>query len=1083
MRAYVASTLALALIVPLQVASASPASATKTGIEVDLRGNSISVIGHPSPSGATDAQVTGDIVMSVQGSTFVISVDTESGGGAQLWSSNSACTPSDGRDVVEIRCNITEVIAKFGSASVFVGVDLRGIDERGSGRLFALTGSVPGIFLGSPYADEIYGGDGSNHFEGGAGEDYYVGGTGVDRVIGGPGADTIDVSGDRSKDFVDCNDDSSRGTDNGELNPNEVEWDPGLDVLMDCGAPGAPVGLTRPKIETPFVGAPVGLTVGTWEGKSLKFFYRWYICDPNLAEFWWLCTSTPQKERGAYTPTEADLGKVLVVVVGARNNFGYFEMSSLPSEPVTKPTGPPNVFAPFFLTTAPIVGRPVKFNSGIWQTKPNDTFTYKVEICYTRATGTVVCKEVATGKTQPNTDHTYTPVKNDISTNLVVTVTGARRAKVSSDGYTMVSTSVSGIPTTPVKPMAEVYVPTAWEPKWDPKVDRYSYTSESEIEPWISEVRETKFPISVTVDRVGLKQIASKYPDLKRYVKDVFLTDGAIIGATPDFGRDFKGFPGMPTPPTVKLIVYDKLLDLDACSALVGNPAARRAIVGRTLLTVTTLLDEEKCSNWRVDWSSTESAFSASTVQDVRLVQSVVGGEATTTIVLTATRPALGSLALDLGPASNESVQSYPEHLSLTWDGDLKAVPGRWSSFQVWPRLAATGQTVVGGKYASVELYDVDGRRLTSATWDYSSSTQTLDLKSVSISAVLRGEGVARLVVRIQDSVGEIHEVFGDINVRVPTGNFATLDGRCFSREGLPLATCSVQVPPVAKSAADLLREKLPSIATNDTLGMLRAARAYKDTRSGYVNPVYSVTIANQVFAVDDATRSLRSGVRSGCAWWNVVCHVASWFTPRKARVAVVRSTPPTEPAPPPKALTPTVLEVLPPSMLVGGSERVAGVVSANGCKAVSRSVVLGCQGGINGALAPISSELLFNASGDSLVRATGGGVISNHGGGVISNHGGGIISDRGTGLISDRGLGVISNHGGGLVINGAAIRPASVTVMAPMAGRLVMPGVLLISDMGAAFKPGGSALSGGVHSYGSPGGRAAQHPYAAHQP
>ena len=306
-RSIVAATV-LGLVAPLGVLSAPPANATSTGIEISMDESELIVVGHPSPTGASDSQVTGDIAIRMEGSSFVVVVDEDSGGGAQLWSTDPSCNPATGSDVTRVTCAIPDP----GDASVYI--DLEGIDERGSGRLFAVVGDLFTTFLGSAYDDDFYAGDGGSYAEGGAGADSFFGGAGDDQVIGGPGPDTIDVSQDTGQDFVDCNDDSSRGT-NQSVDPmNEVEWDPRYDEVMDCGFPGSPRGLTRPVVETPFIGSPVGSNLGTWEGKGLRYFRTWYICPQEKASVYQLCPSTPEKEiagaeKATYTPTPADEGK------------------------------------------------------------------------------------------------------------------------------------------------------------------------------------------------------------------------------------------------------------------------------------------------------------------------------------------------------------------------------------------------------------------------------------------------------------------------------------------------------------------------------------------------------------------------------------------------------------------------------------------------------------------------------------------------------------------------------------------------------------------------------------------------------
>ena len=981
--------LAVALIAPVLVIAAPPASATETGLEVSMDGSEIVIVGHPSQPGATDAQVTGDIGIRLEGNSLVVFVDEESGGGAQLWSTDPTCSPATGVDVTRISCAVPDPT----EAGVYI--DLEGIDERGSARLFAVVGDVFATFVGSPYEDEFYAGDGGSYFEGGAGADAFVGGEGEDEAIGGPGPDSIDVSGDKAKDFVDCNDDSSRGTDQTTDPMNEVEWDPKFDEVMDCGFPGSPRGLTRPVVETPYIGSPVGSNLGTWEGKGLCYFRKWYICPKDEASPYTLCPSTPEKEitgaeKATYTPTVADEGKILIAVVAAKNNFGFFQMASDPSEPIAKPQGPANTYVPWFSETSPRETRKLSFNTGLWDMKKGDTFSYLLERCQTLQSGNLKCYRIQTGETQPNKVVSYTPAEDDVDLQLRVTVTGKRKVKVG-QGYAMLETTASSWRTASVRALEQVEMPKTWAPRLDPKTERYSFTNFSAVDTWLADTRKRFFAPALNVVRVGLPEIMStkKYEGLRKYRQYLPMSDGAILDVTPGFGQKLKGYPGQDPAPQATIVVYDKLRDLDSCAAAIEQNGWFAAMQSDSLQQAITWLTRARCPNWKVEWSATESRYSYSWVEKVRVDKSVNDGVTTSTIVVVARPPKLQSLFLTLQPLSSAEAQAYPDHLTLTWDGDVKA--GARSSFQVWPTLAATGQLVYGGRYASVELFDVDGRLLSSVEWNQLNTGGSLQLDPIPMSAVFATPGTARVLVRVVDASYQLHEVYADILVRAASGTFATLDGRCWQAGGgaptsVPVSSCP-DAPAAARSTAEFFAEAFPDYTKSCRAGedcgnayvILQKAAAYVGPTPALSNLTYSVSLVNTTFTTSGPQVRSHVRPRASCDWWNLACIVSDFFTPKKARVAAKPVKKPQDPPPPPAP--PIVLETPVPTFSVGGGSLVAGLTYDGGCTLLGANYGVGCSPGFNATKFPASASELINLDGGTLINLDGGTLINLDGG------------------------------------------------------------------------------------------------------
>ena len=989
-RSIIAATV-LGLLAPVGVLGTSPASATSTGIEISMDESELIVVGHPSPEGASDSQVTGDIAIKVEGSSFVVYVDEDSGGGAQLWSTDPSCNPATGSDVTRITCAIPDP----GDAAVYI--DLEGIDERGSTRLFAVVGDLFTTFLGSAYDDEFYAGDGGSYVEGGAGSDTLIGGEGDDEVIGGPGPDTIDVSEDTSEDFVDCNDDSSRGA-----SGDEVEWDQRYDEVMDCGFPGAPRGLTRPVVETPFIGSPVGSNLGTWEGKGLRYFRTWYICPQDDATFYTLCPSTPEKEiagaeKASYTPTAADEGKVLIAVVGAKNNFGYFQMASLPSEPISKAQGPANFYQPWFSETSPRETRKLSFNTGVWDAKKGDTFNYVLERCQFLQSGNLKCYKIQSGATQPNKVVSYTPSEEDVDLQLRVTVTGARKVKAG-QGYAVLETAASSWRTTSVRGLEQVEIPKTWSPRLDAKTQRYSFTNSSAIDTWLADTRKRFFSPALNIVRVGLPEIMTtkKYEGLRKYRQYLPMSDGAILDVTPGFGEKLKGYPGQDPAPQLTVVVYDKLRDLDTCAAAIEQNGWFTAMQSDKLYQAVTWLTRAQCPNWKVEWSATESKFPYSWVEKVRVDKSVNDGVTTSTIVVTARPPRLQSLFLTLQPMGSDEAQAYPDHLTLTWDGDLKA--GARSSFRVWPTLAATGQLVFGGRYASIELFDVDGRRLSAVEWNTLNTGGTLQLDPIPMSAVFATPGTARVLVRVVDSGYQLHEVYADIRVRSASGSFATLDGRCWQAGGgapTGVSVTSCPAPSAAvRGASDFFAKASPDYTKACSTGedctnpyvILQKASAYVGSTPAMSGASFSVSLANETFLVSGSQVRSDFQPRASCDWWNLVCIVSDFFTPKKARVA---AKPVQKPQAPPPPAPPVVVEAPVPTLSVGGGSLVAGLTYNGGCTLVGANYGVGCGAAFNATKFPASPSELINLDGGTLINLDGGTLINLDGGTLINLDGG----------------------------------------------------------------------------------------------
>ena len=109
------------------------------------------------------------------------------------------------------------------------------------------------------------------------------------------------------------------------------------------------------------VGAAATVVNGTWSSASATFTYAWQQCNPNGR----ICTPISGATTATYTPTTADAGHALVVVVTGTSGANTQSVWSTATAPVKAAPGPT-------LTAAPVVsgmlqqGRRLTATSGTW---------------------------------------------------------------------------------------------------------------------------------------------------------------------------------------------------------------------------------------------------------------------------------------------------------------------------------------------------------------------------------------------------------------------------------------------------------------------------------------------------------------------------------------------------------------------------------------------------------------------------------------------------------------------------------------------------------------------------------------------
>jgi hypothetical protein len=154
---------------------------------------------------------------------------------------------------------------------------------------------------------------------------------------------------------------------------------------------------------TPAVGQKLAMDRGEWSANAVAFDRQWMRCDspdPSAA-----CVDIAGKTRGVYTPTSADVGKVLRVrVVAHDGQGGSLQAVSDPSAAVIEPI--PEVKAPPWIegSTTPHIGVQLRGHHGQWTDTPS-SYTYEWLSCDPTGNG---CSAIP-GATAGN----YTPAPTD----------------------------------------------------------------------------------------------------------------------------------------------------------------------------------------------------------------------------------------------------------------------------------------------------------------------------------------------------------------------------------------------------------------------------------------------------------------------------------------------------------------------------------------------------------------------------------------------------------------------------------------------------------------------------------------------
>ena len=445
---------------------------------------------------------------------------------------------------------------------------------------------------------------------------------------------------------------------------------------------------------------------------------------------------------------------------------------------------------------------------------------------------------------------------------------------------------------------------------------------------------------------------------------------------------------------SVEIRYYSFLEDRKACPATdadleMWRQQARSAYVDfQSLLDV---LDQLKCP-WAVSWSSETSPVNVFTVENLTL-EETDDADRPVQVRITARRPNTGAqLSLAVGAPPASVVSQSPGHFSVGLGGAVYAFPGTKFT-ALWTNLMGD-QTRMPTKRARVQLF-VNGKLMLKGE-------QGADFAYNLVTAFTKA-GTARLVVSTLNNDGSTHsQVYADIPIldpaSAPLGDLITWDGRCFNRDG-SVASCAGRVPNANAETmrAMLAKSGLSSLQTYSAVDSLRIASTDFDAR------FTPVVVNGPLPTASTASRSLPSP-RSGCAWWDLGCHLRA-VTDQIVRAVI-------KPKPSPRAPTPVAQRYI-------AKSTVAAVGDRGALPVVTR-----------GKVASVPGAGLIGLDGATLIGLDGATLIGLDGATVISDQGGSLIGLDGATLIGLDGATLIGLDGATLIgLDGATFKPNQVAL------------------------------------------------------
>lgn len=443
---------------------------------------------------------------------------------------------------------------------------------------------------------------------------------------------------------------------------------------------------------------------------------------------------------------------------------------------------------------------------------------------------------------------------------------------------------------------------------------------------------------------------------------------------------------------SVEIRYYSFLEDRKACPATDADldrwrQQARSAYVD--FQSLVDILDQLKCP-WTVSWSSETAPVSAFSVQNLTL-EETDDPDRPVQVRITARRPStVSQLSIAVGAPPRDVVAQSPDHFSIGLAGAVYAFPGTKFT-ALWTSLMGD-QTRMPTKRARVQLF-VNGELMVKGE-------QGADF-SYNLAAVFSSPGTARIVISTLNNDGSTHsQAYVDIPIldpaSAPLGDLITWDGRCFNGDG-SVASCAGRVPNAnAETMRSMLaRSGLSSLQTYSAVDALRIASTNFNTR------FTPVVVNGAILTASNASRS-RLSSRSGCAWWDLVCHLRA-VTDQIVRAVIKPKPTPKAPAPSPQPYQ-------------------------------AKSSVAAIPDG--GALPVVTSGTVAAVPGEGLISLDGATLIGLDSATIISEQGGSLIGLDSATLIGLDGSTLIGLDGATLVgLDGATLKPNQVSLPLISAG------------------------------------------------
>jgi hypothetical protein len=153
---------------------------------------------------------------------------------------------------------------------------------------------------------------------------------------------------------------------------------------------------------------------GSWNGTGpLTYTYQWQRCDAAGAS----CADIPAATHSTYTPTSADIGSTIRVIVTVTNDAGFTSVTSAATA-ITVPPAPVST-APPVVPASATQGQGLTADPGSWSGAGTITNTYQWQRCDANGAN---CQDIAGA-----THSTYTPTSDDVGGTVRVVV-GATNA-------------------------------------------------------------------------------------------------------------------------------------------------------------------------------------------------------------------------------------------------------------------------------------------------------------------------------------------------------------------------------------------------------------------------------------------------------------------------------------------------------------------------------------------------------------------------------------------------------------------------------------------------------------------------------